>query len=133
MQSAFFRAICQMGIFIICAQTIVHFRPKESYEKYLKLLVSVMLLLQIFIPVTKLFSAEAGQNMKESMVWLQENLEKSMQEAAESTLRSEQLLEEMSLQEVERRIALEEMEENEGENGMIRVAPIGKISVGDDR
>ena len=33
-----YRVIGQAGIFLICAQTVVHFRPKESYDKYLKLL-----------------------------------------------------------------------------------------------
>lgn len=45
-----YRVIGQAGIFLICAQTVVHFRPKESYDKYLKLLLSVMLLLQLLQP-----------------------------------------------------------------------------------
>ena len=28
-----YRVIGQAGIFLICAQTVVHFRPKESYDK----------------------------------------------------------------------------------------------------
>ena len=50
-----YRVVGQAGIFLICAQTIVHFRPKEAYEKYLKLLLSVMLLTQLLQPVLSVF------------------------------------------------------------------------------
>lgn len=43
--------IGQIAVFMICAQTLMHFRAKESYEKYLKLLVSMMLLLLIAEPL----------------------------------------------------------------------------------
>ncbi len=46
MQNSLFQAICRVGIFMICAQAIVHFRPQEAYEKYLKLLISVMVLVR---------------------------------------------------------------------------------------
>ena len=43
--SALLTKIGQLAVFLICAQTLVHFRPKGSYEKYIKLLVSMMLLI----------------------------------------------------------------------------------------
>lgn len=43
--------IGQIAVFMICAQTMIHFRAKESYEKYLKLLVSMMLLLLLAEPL----------------------------------------------------------------------------------
>ena len=46
-----YHVIGQVGIFLICAQTLIHFRPRESYEKYLKLLLSVMLLIQLLRPL----------------------------------------------------------------------------------
>ena len=46
-----YHVIGQVGIFLICAQTLIHFRPRESYEKYLKLLLSVMLLIQLLQPL----------------------------------------------------------------------------------
>ena len=48
-----YHVIGQVGIFLICAQTLIHFRPRESYEKYLKLLLSVMLLIQLLQPDRK--------------------------------------------------------------------------------
>ncbi|MBR4086012.1 MAG: hypothetical protein IKK33_17195 [Lachnospiraceae bacterium] len=43
--------IGQIVIFMICARTLLHFRAKESYEKYLKLLVSLMLLVLLAEPL----------------------------------------------------------------------------------
>lgn len=40
--------ICKLGIFLVFAQTILHLRPKSSYERYLKLLLGGMVLLQVF-------------------------------------------------------------------------------------
>ena len=62
-----YRVIGQAGIFLICAQTVVHFRPKESYDKYLKLLLSVMLLLQLLQPVLTMFGGGKGWNTQEQV------------------------------------------------------------------
>ena len=45
----------QIAIFMICARTLLHFRAKESYEKYLKLLVSLMLLVLLVEPLMDAF------------------------------------------------------------------------------
>lgn len=50
--------IGQLATFIICAQTIMHFRAKGSYEKYIKLLVSIMLLIMLVEPILSLFGGE---------------------------------------------------------------------------
>ncbi len=50
-----------MGIFIICAQAVIHFSPGNSYNKYLKLLLSIMVLVQLLQPV---ISVLFGGNME---------------------------------------------------------------------
>lgn len=30
MQNLFFQTICRVGIFMICAQAMIHFRPQEA-------------------------------------------------------------------------------------------------------
>lgn len=45
----------QIAIFMICARTLLHFRAKESYEKYLKLLVSLMILVLLVEPLMEVF------------------------------------------------------------------------------
>lgn len=74
-----YRMIGQVGIFLICAQTVVHFRPKESYEKYMKLLLSVMLLIQLLQPVILFLGGRdirgAGEQVTEFTTEFQKVLE----------------------------------------------------------
>lgn len=82
MHSYLMESICKTGIFIICAQVLLHFRPKASYEKYLKMLVSAMILIQLFIPVSELFNQGDGQTLEERMAWFEAELALRMDEAA---------------------------------------------------
>lgn len=104
MQTALFEMICRVGIFMICAQAMIHFRPKGSYEKYLKLLVSVMLLIQIFQPVSKFFSGTTGADLQSRMEWYEQALQEGMAEAAAQNSAAERLLEQMTMEELNRRI-----------------------------
>ena len=78
-----YRVIGQAGIFLICAQTVVHFRPKESYDKYLKLLLSVMLLLQLLQPVLTMFGGGDGWNAEEQVTGFMNTAAAVAQEAGE--------------------------------------------------
>lgn len=77
----FYQVIGQAGIFLICAQAIVHFRPRESYDKYMKLLLSVMLLLQLICPVLGMLGENgvlpADRQVEEFTAGLQEVLERA--------------------------------------------------------
>lgn len=61
--------IKRVGIFIICAQALIHFKPKGVYEKYIRLLVSSMILVQLLEPLGNLFGylekGELTRRMKE--------------------------------------------------------------------
>lgn len=122
MHSLLFRTICRVGIFMICAQAVIHFRPRESYEKYLKLLVSVMILIQLFLP---LGSFLLGESMEEALAGLEEfrgALEQEMERAAREAEAADTMLEEMTLEEVRRRVeeqrrAAGTEEESAGEDG----------------
>lgn len=48
-------SIKTMGVFLVCAQTLIHFMPKGAYEKYIRLLVSIMLLVQLVEPIGSMF------------------------------------------------------------------------------
>lgn len=91
MQSGFVKAICQVGTFMICAQAIVHFRPKASYEKYLKMLVSAMILIQLLISVGEIFTTEGEKELAERAEWFANSLEESMQNASLNFLPEEDL------------------------------------------
>lgn len=113
MRSALFQAICRTGIFMICAQAIVHFRPQESYEKYLKLLVSVMVLIQLFLPLGSFFAGIRGEAAAEQLEGFRQSLEESMEEARQKAEETDALLERMTLEEVRRRMEAQSAEGTE--------------------
>lgn len=90
MQSGLVKAICQMGTFMICAQAILHFRPKAAYEKYLKMLVSAMILIQLLLSVEGVFSPKGEQELADRAAWFADSLEESMRQAMEHSLLSEE-------------------------------------------
>lgn len=54
--NAFVELIKKIGIFMIAAQAVIHFAPGQKYEKYIKLIVGVMVLLQFLMPVYRMLS-----------------------------------------------------------------------------
>ena len=105
-----FQAICRTGIFMICAQAITHFRPQESYEKYLKLLVSTMILIQIFIPLGNFAAGFGMSGLSGQLSDFQASLEQSMEEARKQAEETDKMLEEMTLEEVRRRMEEQAMQ-----------------------
>lgn len=85
-----YRVVGQAGIFLICAQTIVHFRPKEAYEKYLKLLLSVMLLIQLLQPVLSVFGGGADQNVQAQVEEFTEEMQSVLNRASERAKQSQE-------------------------------------------
>jgi len=116
MSESFYQMICQMGTFMICARTIIHFRPRESYGKYLKMLLSLMILVQIFQPFSNFFFGNTTEHFQEQVASFQEEMEQRMQAAAESAVLSEQKLQEMTLLEVQERLR-EQQEKDETKDG----------------
>lgn len=130
MRNALFQAICKVGIFMICAQAIVHFRPQEAYEKYLKLLVSVMILIQLFLPVGSFLlgggMGETARRLEQFREELEQELELSAQEAADA----DEALERMTLEEVRKRMEEQERAAAESSENMDDTeASIPEISV----
>lgn len=83
-----YHVIGQAGIFLVCAQTLLHFRPKESYEKYLKLLLSVMLLIQLLQPVLTVLGGDriesTGVQTAEFTAEIQTVLEQAARQAEQT-------------------------------------------------
>lgn len=127
-----FQAICKVGIFLICAQAIVHFRPREAYEKYLKLLVGIMILLQLFLPIGSFLLGSGMGRVADRLEAFRQGLEEEMGLAAEEADRAEETLERMTLEEVRRRMeeqaALEAEQGTQGSGGE-EGASEGEISV----
>ena len=125
MYSYLMTTICRTGIFVICAQVLVHFRPNASYEKYMKMLVSAMILMQLFLPVSSFFTKDGEQSMENRVEWFEKQLEISMEQAVENYANGEKLLEQMTLEEV--RIRLEESETQAEKENVISAIEIENV------
>lgn len=75
--TAWVQSVCKIGVFIICAQILVHCRPDSSYEKYLKMLVSAMILVQMLAPVCSLLFGAEAESMEQKIQWFQEVIQES--------------------------------------------------------
>ena len=84
-----YHVIGQVGIFLICAQTLIHFRPRESYEKYLKLLLSVMLLIQLFQPLLTVLGGDEIAGTDVQATEFAEEIRTVLEQAAVQTEQTE--------------------------------------------
>lgn len=108
----FTKAIIQVGIFMICAQVLIHFRPNGSYEKYMKMLVSVMILVQVFGPLISLITG-GKESVEERVSWFEAQIQESMAQAQEAAKQTDELLNRMTLNEVYQRME-ESVRDGEG-------------------
>ncbi|MDE5679123.1 MAG: stage III sporulation protein AF [Lachnospiraceae bacterium] len=92
----------QTGIFIVCAQMILHFKPAECYEKYIKLLIGIMVLAQLIAAASAVFGREGGNFFDGRVDYYKELLAESMEGA--DMEKAEALLEKMTMEEVQARI-----------------------------
>lgn len=94
--------IKQTGIFMVCAQMILHFKPAECYEKYIRLLIGIMVLAQLIAAASALFGKE-GKNFFSGRVDYYKALLAESMEGADME-KAEALLEQMTMEEVQARI-----------------------------
>ncbi len=110
----FMKSIIQMGIFMICAQVLIHFRPNGSYEKYMKILVSIMILIQVMYPVVSLITG-GKRNLIENAARFEEQMHAGMEEAKEAAEQSDQLLSQMTMEQLKEQMSREQTESEEKE------------------
>ena len=68
------------GIFIICAQSFMHFTAGKTYEKYVRLLIGIMILGQFIVPVRAVFLGGENAVIWEEIERFQKELEAAVQE-----------------------------------------------------
>ena len=100
MRDLLMTSIKQIGVFMICAQALIHFKPNGSYEKYIKLLVSVMILVQVFIPITKIFSFGWSTSLDDRIVWYEEQMSSGIELSNITSSEIDNVLTNMTLEEV---------------------------------
>ncbi len=116
----FMETIVKMGIFMICAQMLIHFRPDGSYEKYIKLLVGVMVIWQIFSPLAVFFSGE-GEETDKRVEWFEEQMEQSRKKALENADEAEELLNAKAMEELKRKLEEEALEESQSDIDRVEI------------
>lgn len=99
--SGLLEKIGQLAVFLICAQTIMHFRPKDSYEKYIKLLVSMMLLILLVEPVMDLFGKGNTGDFMEQVEAYEQSLQDILDAPQLEIAQIEGILESITMQKVE--------------------------------
>ena len=84
--------IKRIGIFMIASQAVIHFTPEQKYGKYMKLIVSIMILLQFLTPVYAVFTG-LEDNWDE---WLSDiSMDYSLEEMTGAGTASDALVEQM--------------------------------------
>jgi hypothetical protein len=118
-----------LGIFLVCTQVIMHFRPNKDYEKYLRMLVGAMVLLQIFIPVVRLFSGNGVSNLEGSISGFAREMEESRKEAEAAGIAADRILERMTLDQVRDALA----QQGIGQEGTIKEGTVkeGEVQEGE--
>lgn len=97
--------IRRVGIFIICAQTVVHFKPNHSYEKYLKLLVSIMVMVQIVFPLLQMFGGGGDRDaFAETVKQYEYAMQGEEQEIKITTVTAEEILRTQTISEINSRL-----------------------------
>lgn len=104
MGESLLQIIKRVGIFMICAQMLLHFKPSESYGKYIRLLMSMMVLAQLVTPIMGILGKGSDTSFGERVLFYDEILRQGMEEAEQTGTEAEALLEKMTLEEVKSRI-----------------------------
>lgn len=102
----------QTGIFMVCAQMLLHFKPSEVYGKYIRLLMSIMVLALLIGPIMELFG-QGSSSLEERAAYYDEILSEESEEARQTGAKAQALLEKMTLEEV--KSELNKIQEEDGE------------------
>lgn len=109
--SSLLTKIGQLAIFLLCAQTLVHFRPKDSYEKYIKLLVSMMLLILMVEPIMDLIGKGEKGDFWESIERYEEKFQEILETPELEVTDIEVMIQEIARQKVEEGVAYAQKQE----------------------
>lgn len=104
--SILIKSLIQTAVFMICARAMVQLRPKGDYEKYLKLLVSLMILSQITFALTGLW--KGGGEQEKQLEALEQQLSESLSKADSLAGEAQRKVEELTMGQIREALAQEE-------------------------
>lgn len=124
MGNGLLQTIKQVGIFVICAQMILHFKPAESYGKYMRLLVSIMVLVQLLVPLMSIFLKSDVGSFSDRISYYEEMLSDNMKDISATCADAEKMLNNMTMKEIKTRInntnsTVQEQSNTESDNPIV--------------
>lgn len=72
------KVLGELTIFMLCAQTLLQFKPREDYDKYLRLLLNLLILLLLLEPLRTLFTGAGQEKLKQERAILEQRLEETL-------------------------------------------------------
>lgn len=129
MGESLLQIIKRVGIFMVCAQMLLHFKPSESYGKYIRLLMSMMVLAQLVSPVMAILGRGNDISFGEQIMKYEEIFRLGMEEADTAGAEAQALLERMTLEEVKSRINSQKETEETSEEGAINPETENEVKV----
>ena len=69
----------RLAVFVLCVQMLLWFAPSEGYEKYLRLLVNLLVLLQFIVPLSSFFLHASAGNLHAETERLTAGLEEALE------------------------------------------------------
>ena len=119
----------RIGIFLICAESILYFSPGSSYQKYIRVLIGLMVLIQFVIPVRALLSGQGLEPIEAQINEFRLQMEKTASESSIEFLEApnhEKIVENRLAEEVKSR--LNNVLIAEKKDFVVRNVEIGKIT-----
>lgn len=84
MGAQFLELLKKVTVFMLAGQLIVHFLPAGGYEKYVKMMISIMVLSQIVLPILSLGKFDAAGVYDSAMDKYEQEIEKIGMQVEES-------------------------------------------------
>lgn len=94
MGAQFLELLKKVTIFMLAGQIIVQFLPSGGYEKYVKMMISIMVLSQIALPILSLGKFDARQTFQTALEQYEEELERIGRQVEEAELKDRDYQEE---------------------------------------
>lgn len=88
MGAQFLDLLKKVTIFMLAGQIIVQFLPSGGYEKYVKMMISIMVLSQIALPILSLGKFDAQQTFQTALRQYEEEMERISRQVEEAGLQS---------------------------------------------
>lgn len=94
MGTQFLELLKKVTIFMLAGQIIVQFLPSGGYEKYVKMMISIMVLSQIALPILSLGKFDARQTFQSALQQYEEEMDRISRQVEEAGLQSRDYREE---------------------------------------